>query len=185
MWIWTGVVGAAGLVVATLLFAKIITTISVSGTGRDWSMAYASRFLGWRGGFSWKVPMSPAQSAKPTTGFDPKKVHKGMKMLRVFSRFTALLWKRTVVDEFSCVIHMGIDDASSTALLVGFVNNILGPWVSLRIAPQCTAAPEYGIYPLWDRAGISADFHATLKFRLFDISSAAVRALGQVAFRKA
>ncbi len=172
MWIWFIVVLCLLLLAAGLLFAHITTTVNINGEGSHWTMGYTSRYLGWRSVHSWQVPMTPAQAASPATGFDPRAVHKGISAMRLFLRFIRTLWSRTTVTAFQCAIHLGVGDAASTAMIVGSLNNFLGPWVSLRIAPRTEGRPEYGIYPAWDRAKVACEFHTTLKFRPIDISSA-------------
>ncbi|MCY0907016.1 MAG: hypothetical protein OWR62_01355 [Sulfobacillus thermotolerans] len=172
---WGVVVGGFLAAVLVLVgFANITTTIEVTGRGRSWAMAYTGQFLAWRSRYAWTVPMTPAQHVKPMTGFDPKKVHRGVKFLKVYSRFVRKLWDSTTVEKFSCVVHLGVNEASSTALLVGFLNNVIGPWVSLRIAPQCESWPEYGVYPLWDQMGLTAHIRATVRFRPVDMTKALI-----------
>jgi hypothetical protein len=185
MGIWLIVILSLLLAAAGLLFAKITTTIAISGQGLNWTMVYTSRFLGWRSTHAWKVPMTPAQQAKSTIGFDLRKVHKGISAIRVFFRLIHHLWRRTTVSGFRCAVYLGVDEAGGTALLVGSLKNLLGPWVSLRIAPHSAEPPQYGIYPLWDKAGGECEFHTTLTFRPIDISSAAIAAVAAAVRPKA
>ncbi|WP_156023660.1 hypothetical protein [Sulfobacillus thermosulfidooxidans] len=168
-----------GVVVVGVLLIPVTTTIKVFGQGTQWTMGFNANILGWHSNHAWQVPMTPAQKVKPTTGFDPKRVSQGFTGLTIYSHFVKTLWDRTSVTSFSCVLYLGLAEAASTALIIGLLNNLLGPWVSLRIAPRSSRRPVYGIYPVWDRVQFQGEFDATIRFRVINLVEASLAALIQ------
>ncbi|WP_139061518.1 hypothetical protein [Sulfobacillus thermosulfidooxidans] len=171
-----------GVVAVGVMLVPVTTTIKVSGQGTQWTMGFNAQILGWHSHHAWRVPMTPAQKVKPTTGFDPKRVSQGFTGLKIYSHFVKTLWDKTSVTNFSCVLYLGLAEAASTALIIGLLNNLLGPWVSLRIAPRSSRRPVYGIYPVWDRVQFQGEFHATLRFRVGSLVEASLQALIRAIF---
>ncbi len=171
------VVGFVILIVSMFLVLPVTTAVQVSGQNVQWTVGFRASVLGWSKSRSWRVPMTAAQKAKPTTGWDPKRVAQGVAAFKIYRHFIEVLWAKTSVSDFSCVLHLGLPEASNTAVMTGLLNNLLGPWVTLHIAPKSSIRPVYGIYPSWDRMQIHGEFTATLRFRMLNVLQALMAAL--------
>ncbi len=172
------VIGLAGVII--LMALPITTTIVFSGQGTQWVMAFHAHAMGMRISRSWPVP-TPKRKIRPTTGIDPKRLREGIHVFNVYRHFISVLWAQTQVTQFSCVGSLGLEEASTTAIMTGLVNNLVGLWVSLHIAPNSSSRPVFGIYPVWNRVHVEGELTATVTFRvgylLQTLVGAAVRTL--------
>ncbi|PSR31775.1 MAG: hypothetical protein C7B43_00690 [Sulfobacillus benefaciens] len=177
------IISCLGLVGLIVLFAlPITTTILVSGQGSRWTMACGAHILGMTKNWSWQVPMTPAQKVKSTTGIDPRRIGQGILAVKIYRDFIMALWSRTSVTQFSCVLYLGLEEAATTAIVTGLLNNLLGPWVALHIAPNSSNPPMFGIYPLWGRVQVEGELTATWRFRVIGLLQAVTAVLLRVVY---
>ncbi len=170
------IIGIGLIGVITLLTLPITTTIGFSGEGAQWVIALDTRIMGMKSAQSWQLPKAPGRKTQASHS-DLKRIRQRIQALNAYRHFIRALWRKTSVTRFFCVGSVGLGEASTTAIITGIMNNLVGLWVSLHIAPNSSTRPIFGISPVWDRAHVAGEVTATLQFRVIDLTTAAIRAV--------
>lgn len=138
------------------------------------------KFTGLHKEMSWQLPArAPEVDSPPPPRFKLSMavIHRAIWALRRFDELTDSLWRRIRVTRFDLACRIGIGDAAKTALLVGYLDEVLAWWVQVRIAPRAVLAPSWVVEPVWDGPVLDLNFTSIILVRASDIILAVVSTL--------
>lgn len=177
-----------GFAATVLLFLWALTkplqlTISAVVQGFSVTLTIAVDYGRVHRGHTWHLPVTPPKSdrPRPRLKLTPKIIDDAVWAFGVLDRLTYRLWNRMKVTQFDLTAEIGLNDAAETALWMGRAAQVLGWWISIRVAPRSTRPPRWQVVPRWDAPILLCNFTSIIQLQPSDIILAIVYGLwGQV-----
>jgi len=166
---------ALGLIGLGLTWTLMIdwwwVAVEAVGDNATWTLQVSLHILWFTRHRCWKLP-SAARSSNPSVMFNPKRVRQGVLAFRWYRRLARGMNRRMVVQSFDGSLQVGLGSPDQTALVVGWVNLMMGWWLQERIAPKAEIPPQWRIDPDWDRIGIRCRLASRVKIKGWMIAAA-------------